>query len=112
MGKTIVALNAQVLEKSLNDAVRDVMQSTEFRATFYSIMCEMMRDYHIENYMPEWIGGDKRAGELIGKDAMAMKNMRRSGGLREGVDWKKANDKAERGKILWSKNALLKMVKG
>lgn len=61
-----------------------------------------------EATLPEWIKGDKKAGEIINLDGHNMAKRRARGYYIEGKDWKKENPNLKNGNILWNKDTLLK----
>lgn len=63
---------------------------------------------HYRFLLPQWVKGDKKAGEVLGVSAETMLKRRHNGFYIEGTDWKKGDPKLKNSSILWNKDTLLK----
>lgn len=65
----------------------------------------LVKKLAVKKDLPEWIKGDKQAGELIGLSHKTMKARRANGFYVEGVDFIKKSDRI----ILYNTDALLNL---
>ena len=92
----------------IKEAFTEFATSPEFKAIFKEALDKGVRKKILSDTKSEWIKGDKEAARLLGVEAKSLQYRRKNGYYVEGIVWKKANYKLNRGTILWNKNALLK----
>lgn len=100
MGKIIIALDKDELEAQLTDIfIKPILKG--LKQSIDRVIKDAIAEEKLSSF-DEWIKTDQLAGRMVGLGASTMKMRRKNGFYREGIDYKKENNR-----ILWRKKSLL-----